>query len=247
MEETAKNAVITGAKQGIGRAAAERFASCGYDLWACELAPDPEFELDMRALADKYGVKVRPVYFDLADEEQIKHGAKLIISEKLPIDVLVNNAGIEQKGAFFQMTPMSAVRRVFEVNFFGQIAFTQLITKAMCRRNRGSVVFMSSIAGMDSTEGYIAYSASKAAVISAVKTMSAELARFNIRVNAVAPSAADTAMFASLTEEAAKNTLSRSFMKRAASPEEIAKVIYFLASDEASFITGQVIRADGGM
>lgn len=247
MANSGKNAVITGAKQGIGRAAAERFAKEGINIWACELAKDEAFEQDMASLAERYGVWVKPVYFDLADEEQIKAGAKAIISEKLPIDILVNNAGIEQQGAFFQMTPISAIRRVFDINFFGQVALTQLITKAMCRKKSGAVVFMSSIAGMDATEGYIAYSASKAAVISAVKTISAELARYNIRVNAVAPSAANTAMFASLTEEAAKNTVSRSFMQRVASPEEIANLILFLASDEASYITGQVIRADGGM
>jgi len=242
-----RNAVVTGAAQGIGRAAAERLAREGVNIWACELAQTPEFESDMAALAAKYGVWVKPVYFDLGDEEQVKSGARAIISEKLPIDILVNNAGIEQQGAFFQMTPMSAIRRVFDINFFGQVAFTQLITKAMCRRKSGAVVFMSSIAGMDATEGYIAYSASKAAVISAVKTMSAELAQFGVRVNAVAPSAAKTAMFASLTEKAAENTVNRSFMRRAAEPYEIANLICFLASDEASYITGQVIRADGGM
>ena len=247
METVDKNAVITGAKQGIGRAVAERFAREGINIWACELAFDEAFESDMRALSEKYGVWIKPVYFDLADEEQVKAGAKAVISDKQPIDILVNNAGIEQQGAFFQMTPMSVIRRVFDINFFGQVAFTQLITKAMCRRKAGSVVFMSSIAGMDATEGYIAYSASKAAVISAVKTMSAELAQFNVRVNAVAPSAANTAMFASLTEKAAENTVNRSFMRRVAETGEIANLIYFLASDESSYITGQVIRADGGM
>ena len=247
MESMGKNAVITGAKQGIGRAVAERFAKEGVNIWACELKADPDFEADMASLAEKYGVWVKPVYFDLGNEDEVKAGAKAIISEKLPIDILVNNAGIEQQGAFFQMTPMSTLRRVFDINFFGQVALTQLITKAMCRKNAGSVVFMSSIAGMDATEGYIAYSASKAAVISAVKTMSAELARYNVRVNAVAPSAAKTQMFASLTEEAAKNTLGRSFMQRAAETSEIANLIWFLASDESSYITGQVIRADGGM
>ncbi len=247
METIVKNAVVTGAKQGIGRAVAERLAKEGVNIWACELAASEEFESDMARLAAKYGVWVKPVYFDLADEEQVKAGAKAIISEKLPIDILVNNAGIEQQGAFFQMTPMSSIRRVFDINFFGQVALTQLITKAMCRRKQGSVVFMSSIAGMDATEGYIAYSASKAAVISAVKTMSAELAQFNVRVNAVAPSAADTAMFASLTEKAAENTVNRSFMRRVATTEEIANVIWFLASDQSSYVTGQVIRADGGM
>ena len=149
--------------------------------------------------------------------------------------------------ALFHMITMDQLRRTFEINFFSQIFFTQYITKLMLRQGRGSVVNMSSISALDGNAGQLSYSASKAALIAATKTLSQELAPKGIRVNAVAPGVIDTAMTEGIPEEAMARQMSRSELKRLGLPEEVAGAVLYLASDLSGFVTGQVIRVDGGI
>ncbi len=242
-----KNAVITGTNRGIGKATVELFAKNHCNIWACARSKNEEFEKELNRLSEEFGVWIEPVYFDFTDPEEMKSAVMQIRSKKEKIDILVNNAGIEQKAGFFQMTSMDEIRKIFEVNFFAQIQFTQYISKLMCRTGCGSIINLVSVAAEKMTEGYIAYSASKAALLSATKTMAAELMRNNIRVNAVSPGIAQTDMAMGLSNEARENTVKSSLMDRIADPMEIANTILFLASDMSSYITGQVVKADGGM
>ncbi len=241
-----KNAIITGANRGIGRATVEAFAQRGANIWACSRKQSQEFEDDMRHLADETGVWIKPLYFDLKDAAQIDKTLRSIAAQKEPVDVLANIAGITLN-ALFHMTSDSMLRDVFDVNFFSQMRITQFVTRLMMRGGGGSVIQTSSFVGLDGNAGQLAYSASKGAIASATKTLAAELAQYNIRVNAIAPGLVDTAMAWDLEEEQQLKILSLAAIQRMGTPEEIANLVAFLASDESSYITGQIIRVDGGI
>ena len=190
-------------------------------------------------------LKIKPIYFDCTDSQQMKKAVKSILSEKKPIDVLVNCAGVAH-GGFFQMTSIETIKRVFDVNFFSMLELTQMVLRPMIRQKSGSIINLASISGMDSRAGNCAYGTSKAAVISWTKTLASELGELGIRVNAIAPGLTDTNMAKQMEEKAGMEMISNSVMNRLVRPEEIANIAVFLASDEASIINGQIIRADGG-
>ncbi len=242
-----KTAVLTGSNRGIGKAILEAFAKNGANIWACVRKPDAKFTDYIANLTKETGVGIWPVYFDLADAEQVKTGAKTIMSAKKSIAVLVNNAGIIYKG-LFQMTPVDKMKEVFEINFFSQMLLTQYIARIMTRQKSGSIVNISSSVAIDCNQGLTAYAASKAAIISSTKVMAKELAAYNIRVNAIAPGLIETDMMIKSTpQDALVSTLQRTCMKRVGEPSEIANAVLFLSSDLSSYITGQVLRVDGGM
>ncbi|GLY62464.1 3-oxoacyl-ACP reductase [Pectobacterium brasiliense] len=243
---TGKNAVITGCLQGIGKATLEAFAREGANIFACCQTEDPIFIQSITELSEKYHVNIVPVYFDLLDDEAIKQGAVLIQKSKKPIDILVNVAGVTQD-AFFPMITQEQMKKTFAINFFSQMYFTQFITKLMLRNKKGSIVNISSISALEGNPGQLAYGASKAAMIAATKTLSAELAAQGIRVNAVAPGVIDTAMTSGLPQSVMDRQLARCSLERLGSAQEVANVILYLASDAASYVTGQVLRIDGGM
>jgi 3-oxoacyl-[acyl-carrier protein] reductase len=242
-----KTAVLTGSNRGIGKAILEIFAKNGANIWACVRKPDSGFTDYIANLAKETEVSIWPVYFDLADAEQVKEGVKTIASAKQSVDILVNNAGIIYT-ALFQMTPQDRMKEVFEINFFSQMLLSQYIVKIMTRQKNGSIINISSSAAIEGNAGRIAYAASKAALIASTKVMAKELAVYNIRVNAVAPGLTLTdMMIGSTPQDALVSTLERTCLKRVARPEEIANVVLFLSSDLSSYITGQVLRVDGGM
>jgi 3-oxoacyl-[acyl-carrier protein] reductase len=241
-----KTALITGCLTGIGHASMELFARNGADVWACALRPEEGFEADVKKLAAETGVTITPLYFDMSDGEQVKASMKQVLAAKAPIDVLLNIAGITQD-AMFQMMTMDSLRKVFEVNFFSQMLITQYVSKLMVRRKSGSIISVSSITAMDGNPGQVSYGASKAALIGATKTLASELAVHGIRVNAIAPGVIATAMIAAIPPEPFKKLCDRIPMKRPGLPKEVASVMLFLASDLSSYITGQVVRIDGGI
>ncbi len=242
-----KTAVITGCNRGIGKATLKLFAEHGADVWACVRQVDDEFAAFLDALRKETGRVITPVCFDLADEDGVKAGAKEILAEKKPIDILVNNAGIIHT-SLFQMTPVDKMKELFEVNYFSQLLLTQYMIKTMMRKRSGAIVNISSSAAIEGNEGRTAYASSKAAMICSTKVMAKELARANIRVNAIAPGLTMTDMMTGSTpEDALEQTLERICMKRVGEPEEIAKAALFLSSDLASYMTGQVLRVDEGM
>jgi 3-oxoacyl-[acyl-carrier protein] reductase len=242
-----KNAIITGCARGIGKQILETFAGSGANVWACVRKPNEEFSEHIKGLSELYNVKITPLYFDLSKTNEIKDAVKLILGAKQNVDILINNAGITYN-ALFQMTTLEKLKEVFEVNFFSQFVFTQYIVKLMVRQKSGSIVNISSSAAIDANSGRSAYGASKAAVICMTKAMAEELAPYNIRANVIAPGITQTDMISeSMTDEVIKQVLTQTSLKRMGHPSEIAQATLFLASEMSSYMTGQVLRVDGGM
>jgi 3-oxoacyl-[acyl-carrier protein] reductase len=242
-----KTAIVTGSNRGIGRAIVEAFAVNGAHVFACARRPDEAFETDMRQLAGRCGVTITPVYFDLADQAQIKAGAGTVVTSGRGIDILVNNAGVVAESRLFQMTPIQTMEDVFQVNFFAPMLLTQIVSRRMARQKSGSIINIASIAGLDGEPAQLEYVASKAALIGATKRLAFELGASGIRVNAVAPGLTETDMAAHMHPDLLRATLGRTVMGRMGTPEEIAAVVLFLASGASSFMTGQVLRVDGGV
>lgn len=181
-----KKAVLTGANRGIGKSILKIFAENGADVWACARTQSADFENFAVQLATENQVTINCLYFDLNDEAAMKEAIKQIRYAKQPIDILVNNAGVIQT-SLFQMTSLTAMKELFDTNFFSQMQLTQFILKLMLKSERGSIINISSSAAIEGNEGRSAYSASKAALIAVTKSMSKELGERNIRVNAIAP------------------------------------------------------------
>lgn len=239
------NCIITGSNRGIGRNIVEKFAASGANIWACARRTSSEFEQDMQDLAKQYQVTIEPVYFDLNSEDEIKQAISMIRKTKKSVDVLVNNAGMPY-GALLQMTPLKDLKEVFQVNYFSQIYIMQLVSKIMMRQDHGSIINMASVGGIETNPGYLAYGSSKAALIWATRSIAKELGRYHIRVNAVAPGLTETEMGHYKSEEELQKVIDRTGMQRMARPEEIADAVLFLASKQASFVNGEVLRVDGG-
>ncbi len=242
-----KTAVITGSNRGIGLKILEIFSQNGADVIACSRNVDKNFLNKINELKNKFKNNIFPIKLNLENEDSVKEAFSEINALNLNINILINNAGVIHN-ALYQMTSIKKLKEIFQVNFFSQTIFTQYILKSMIKKKNGSIVYISSSSAIDSNVGRGAYSASKAALISQSNTLSRELGLSNIRVNTIAPGLTNTDMMRDNTSaEIIKEVTSNLSLKRAAEPNEIANLALFLASDLSSYITGQVIRADGGM
>lgn len=240
-----RTAIITGANRGIGKAMVREFAMAGYDVFACARKTNPEFETYLADLAVETDAKLIPVYFDLANEDEIKSGFKQIFGISKKIDVLINNAGIAY-GGLMTMTSMDKLKEVYQINVFSQVLIMQLVSRQMMRQKSGCIINMCSVGGIETEPGYLAYGSSKASLIWITRSVSKELAKFNIRVNGIAPGLVDTEMGNYKSEEELNKVLNRMSISRMGKPEEIAKAALYLASENASYITGQIMVIDGG-
>ena len=242
-----KTAVVTGCNKGIGKKILEVFSANGATVFACVRNIDEEFKSFLNELKQKFNNQIIPIQFDLNDETKIKEAANSILTSNKSIDILVNNAATIHT-SIFQMTSVKKLKELFEVNFFSQTIFTQYILKSMIKNKMGSIVYISSSSALDGNEGRSAYSSAKAAIIAQAKVLSRELGVHNIRVNSIAPGLTNTDMMKeNHQEKIVSEMVSRISLRRIANPEEIANVVLLLSSDLTSYITGQVIRVDGGM
>ena len=242
-----KTAVVTGCNRGIGKKILEVFSANGATVFACVRNISEEFKSNIKEIEKNTKNKIIPIQFDLSNENQIKEAANSILSSNKSIDILINNAAMIHT-AIFQMTSIKKLKEVFEIDFFSQTNFTQYILKSMVKNKKGSILYISSSSALDGNEGRSAYSSAKSALITQSKVLSRELGVHNIRVNTIAPGLTDTDMMKeNTTQETIKDVLSRVSLRRIANTGEIANTALFLSSDLSSYITGQVIRVDGGM
>ena len=239
------NVIITGSNRGIGKAMVETFAASGANIWACARKATPAFESWIKATAETNGVWIKPVYFEITEVEAINAGIQAIIDDGQPIDVLVNNAGISTVG-LLSMSKVEDIEKLFEVNYFAMLRVIQKVSKRMSRQKHGVIINMGSIAGIEPQPGKIAYGSSKAAVMMMTKCLAKELGPMGIRVNAIAPGPIETEMIQQYKDEMLEKLAAESSLRRLGKTEEIAQVAVFLASDQASYINGEIIKVDGG-
>lgn len=239
-----KSVIITGASRGIGKACALIFAENGYDLLLCYQSREAEAKAVARE-AEAFGVRAKVFQMNMESLSDCRRTVAKAMMEFGGIDALVCNAGISLPVLFTQTTE-EEYDRVFSVNTKGVFFLSQAAAKEMISAGKGAIVNVSSMWGVAGASGEVAYSASKAAVIGLTKALAKELAPSGIRVNCVAPGVTDTEMNACYDEDAMEALSERTPLGRIADPREIAEAIFFLASEKASFITGQTLTADGG-
>jgi len=240
-EDRARVAVVTGASRGIGLAIATLLASRGHRIVACSRSHSDGLDALMAT-----NPSVGFVPLDLADAESVKACAQRLHKDHARIDALVNAAGISS-GGLFSMTRIEDMKRVFEVNYFNQILFTQYVAKKMVRAKAGAIVNIASVAGLRADAGTLAYGGSKAALVHATGVLATELGPFGIRVNAIAPAVVETDMAAEMDPEARAAMDARSALSGTVAASDVAELAAFLASDAAAKMTGQVLRLDRGL
>lgn len=236
----AKTVLITGASRGIGAATAEIFADNGYNV----IINYNKNHERAKQIASKTGGNL--IQADVSDIAQTEKMIDSIISEYGKIDVLVNNAGISVTGTFDSISDEDA-RRLFDVNIFGTFNCTKLVLPHMLRRKYGKIINVSSMWGQVGASCEVHYSASKAAVIGFTKALAKEVGPSGITVNCVSPGFISTDMTACYTKEEVNAICEEIPVGRTGSPYEVAQAVFYLASEQASYITGQVLGINGGM
>lgn len=240
-----KVAFITGATRGIGKAIALELAKEGYNI-ALNYRTENEALENLKKEISEIGVECYPVQGDVSKAEDSERMTKEIIEHFEQIDVLVNNAGITKDNLILRMKE-EEFTDVINVNLVGTFNITKNVIKYMTKKRYGKIINLSSVVGISGNAGQSNYAASKAGIIGFTKSIAKELASRNITANAVAPGFIQTDMTNVLKDEIKETIEGTIPLKRLGTAEDVAKVVKFLASDESSYITGQVINVDGGM
>ena len=239
-----KVALITGGSRGIGRAMVEEFASAGFAV-AFTYAASAEAAEALAAQVAEKGGRALPFRADVKDYTRAQKVVEETRSALGPIDVLINNAGIRRDRALANMGP-EAWREVIETNLNGTFYYARACIGEMIRSG-GVILNITSVSGVTGTAGQTNYSAAKAGIIGFTRALSKEVARFGVRVNAIAPGYIDTDMTASLDEVARKKLYAQIPMGKAGQPRDVARLALYLAGEDAAYITGQVFTMDGGL
>jgi 3-oxoacyl-[acyl-carrier protein] reductase len=239
-----KVAIVTGAAQGIGRAIAETLARHGADIAVADL--DAGRSRETAEAIQKLGRRALTVKVNVADWNDVKTMVDQVLNDCHRIDILVNNAGITRDGLLLRMKEEDW-NLVLQVNLNGTFHCTKAVLQPMAKQRYGRIVNIASIVGVMGNAGQANYAASKAAVIGFTKTVAREYASRMITVNAVAPGFIDTAMTQGLPAEVKDTLLKQIPLGRLGQPLDVAEAVRFLVSDEASYITGQVLHVNGGM
>ena len=242
---TGKTALITGAARGIGKAIALKFASEGANIAFTDLEIGDLAQATVKEI-EAYGVKVKGYASNAADFEQTHNVVNEVVKEFGTIDVLVNNAGITKDGLMMRMSE-GQWDAVLNVNLKSAFNFIHAVTPVMMRQRSGSIIGMSSVVGVSGNAGQCNYSASKAGMIGLTKSIAKEIGSRGIRANCIAPGFIITDMTAQLSEEVRKQWEATIPLKCGGTPEDVANVALFLASDLSGYVSGQVIHCCGGM
>ena len=240
-----KTAIVTGAARGIGKAIALKFASEGANVAFTDLVIDENAQNTEKELA-AFGVKVKGYASNAANFEDTAKVVAEIHKDFGSIDILVNNAGITRDGLMMRMTEQQW-DMVINVNLKSAFNFIHACTPIMMRQKTGSIINMASVVGVSGNAGQSNYSASKAGMIGLAKSVAKELGSRGVRANAIAPGFIITEMTAVLSEEVKAEWAKQIPLRRGGTPEDVANVATFLASDLSSYVTGQVIHCCGGM
>jgi len=240
-----KVALITGGAQGIDLAIAQELAGAGADLALADINL-PKVEETAASLARNTGRQVLPLKMDVSSFPDAEAGAKITVDKYGRLDILVNNAGITRDGLLMRMSDADW-DLVLAINLKGTFNCTKAVVRGMLKQRSGRIINIASVVGLMGNAGQANYSASKAGVIGLTKTTAKELASRGITVNAVAPGFIKTAMTDALSEEAKTSLQQQIPLGRLGLPEDVAKTVAFLASDEAAYITGHVLSVNGGM
>ena len=244
-ELTGKTALVTGGSRGIGRAICLELADRGADVALCYAGGEAAAAETVR-LCEERGVKALAVRCDVSDGAQVKAMVDETVRTFGGLDILVNNAGITRDGLAVMMSEEN-FDAVIATNLRGAFLCMKAAARPMMKKRWGRMVNLSSVVGLHGNAGQVNYAASKAGVIGMTKSMAKELAGRNITVNAVAPGFIDTDMTAVLPEAAKAALLGSIPLGRMGQPEDVARAVAFLCSDDAAYITGQVLSVDGGM
>ncbi len=244
----ARAAIVTGSSRGIGAAVARKLASQGFNI--CVNCPAQEMLPDASRLAVKleadFSVKAIPVAADVTQFDQVQTMVASALEAFGRVDVLVNNAGITRDGLIMRM-PEEDFDSVIAVNLKGAFNCCKAVVRPMMKQRYGRIVSLSSVVGVFGNAGQANYSASKAGIIGLTKSLAKELASRGITVNAVAPGFIETPMTDALTDKQRQAIIERIGSGRLGQPEDVAHLVAFLAAEESSYITGQVVCVDGGL
>ena len=240
-----KNVLVTGGTRGIGEAISREFAKKGYDIIINYVNSNIKAQNLKQELEKEYNIKVLPIKADISNEKEIKNMVDIAIKEFEKIDVLVNNAGIVIDREFENRT-VEDWKKTLDINLIAPFVLTKLVGKEMMKQKSGAIINISSTNGLNTYyPTSVDYDASKSGLISLTYDSAVQFAPY-VRVNCVAPGWVNTEMNKELPEDFVKEETERILVKRFAEPKEIAKVVTFLASEDASFVNSTVIKVDGG-
>ena len=243
MNFNGQTALITGAGRGIGKTIAVKLAESGLDIAIADMNPVSN---EVLREIEEYGTKCLVFQLDVTDVESVDSVVKKIIDETGGIHILVNNAGITQDNLFMRMKP-EQWSKVIDVNLNGVFHVTKAVIRTMVKQHSGRIINISSVVGFSGNPGQVNYSSTKSGLIGFTKSLSREVGTRGITVNAVAPGFINTAMTQALNESQQQAILSQIPLGRMGEAEDIANAVAFLASEEASYITGTVLHVNGGM
>jgi len=240
-----KTAMVTGGARGIGKEIVLDFLREGASVWFLDLNPS-EFQGEMDQAGAAGGGKAVFKKADVSQPGEVARVVEEIVAEAGKIDILVNNAGITRDGLIFRM-PLENWEKVLTINLTSAFLISQAVARLMIKQRSGSIINMASIVGVGGNAGQANYAASKAGLIGLTRSLAKEAGGRGVRVNAVAPGYIDTEMTRGLPEAARQAFVGQVAMSRPGQPQEVAKVVTFLASDMASYVSGAVLRVDGCM